>query len=74
MNRKSSSRYQSKIDLRTPFLRTKAKSNIVVQKSTIVTRTSLEYVIPKFSRDSITTNSKISYALTKSVWSMTGDG
>ncbi|XP_071162849.1 uncharacterized protein [Mytilus edulis] len=72
--RKSNARYQSKVDIRTPLLRAKGTSNIVLQKTAVITRVNLDYVIPRISRDKITVNSKINYGFTKSVWSLAGKG
>ncbi|CAG2186504.1 unnamed protein product [Mytilus edulis] len=72
--RNSNARYQSKVDIRTPVLKAKGNSNIVLQKTAVVTRVNLDYVIPRISRDKITVNSKINYGFTKSVWSFAGKG
>ncbi|XP_069109750.1 uncharacterized protein, partial [Argopecten irradians] len=66
-------RYQSKVDITTPYLITKIQSSIGVKGGkAFVTRTTLDYIVPKVIRDKVTVNGKGNLAITKALKMLKG--
>ena len=66
-------RYQSKVDISTPYFVTKVQSSVVIKGGkAIVTRTTLDYIVPKVIRDKITINGKGNFAITKALKMLKG--
>ncbi|OWF55153.1 Apolipophorin [Mizuhopecten yessoensis] len=63
---KKNQRYETKVDVSSPYINTKVQSSVVVRGGkAIITRSSVDYVIPRVIRDKITINGKANLALTK---------
>ncbi|VDI44373.1 Hypothetical predicted protein [Mytilus galloprovincialis] len=67
-------RYQTKMNIQSPILTTKGRSNIMIRPTSIITRTTFDYIIPRVARDKVTMNSKIVMKSTKKATSIKGNG
>ena len=70
---KKSSRYQGKVDIRTPIFTTKMQSNFVMRGTkAVIVRSMIDYVVPRVVRDKVRLNGKINMASTKSMKAVKG--
>ncbi|KAK3093078.1 hypothetical protein FSP39_010780 [Pinctada imbricata] len=70
---KKSSRYQGKVDIRTPIFTTKMQSNFVMRGTkAVIVRSTIDYVVPRVVRDRVRLNGKINMASTKSMKAVKG--
>jgi hypothetical protein len=62
------------MNIQTPLLTTKGRSNLMIKSTSVVTRTSIDYIIPRVSRDKITMNTKVIMRKKKKATSIKGNG
>ncbi|XP_052103665.1 uncharacterized protein LOC127737174 [Mytilus californianus] len=67
-------RYQAKMNIQSPILTTKGRSNVMIKPISIITRTTFDYIIPRVARDKVTMNTKVIMKSTKKATSVKGNG